>query len=276
MSRQIQTESNNILFTRSNSQVFRMTRIDYRKDISTPKNSSNSNLHSPNFNTVPQTTLGVHSKFEFDLNELKSKLNKKDEECSQNQTKILELQKSIKNIENKLIDISKENIELKKKRENALNEILSIQKKTIGIANISTGILNSSYQGSQLYDWSRKLINELENFYKDFLDIISFMNSKEGTKLFIQLENKINILLSNLKEFNDDHMESFKKSERESIRCSSHPKQPNPEYVFSKIKLQSIEETDNSKSIPKLIRINSSNTGFKAIKNITCKLYKKF
>ena len=174
--------------------------------------SQHSNENSIGKNNTKQNELSIN--LENEINKLRIELGKKNQEIFENKNIIVKLEEKLKENEKQIVEKGNENMELKKRRENARLEIQKMEAKTCKKTNYTNinevteqiFYLNAFFQNTLLF--------QLESFYKDFVNILEYMTTIESKSKFITLEQKINSIISVLKELSSDKNELKKAVEK--------------------------------------------------------------
>jgi len=168
-------------------------------------------------NNLNETNINLGS----EINDVKKLLEFKSLECNKSEKKVVELKQSNSILEQKIVILTNENIELKKKREQAKQEIINLNNISARCRSnskercdsdcnrLNTGQdVNSPINKEQFEHIN--IIKDLSQVYKDLVNLIVHIKSKESRDQFIQIENNLNQILSNLKENANEEKESVK------------------------------------------------------------------
>lgn len=116
--------------------------------------------------------------------------------------------------------MTKENIELKQRRENAKAEIKELYKRSPSANSAQPSQASRKESFDQSENQIIILRNCLEKLYKEFV-VNTFTNdckgmSKQEREVSIKIEKKLNNLLSDLRDINDDVLKCFSKCHSQS------------------------------------------------------------
>jgi len=183
----------------------------YREDPNKTKNSiikickASINNNSQNLSIITKSNDSTYS-IESEIIDIKKMLDLKIEENKKSEKKISELQEKVTSLENKIIDLTNENIELKKRREQAKHELLSLNKVKVNMENEEANEpqWKEGCKEINVLHIIQNIINEIRIVYKDLVNLISLTNSEESRMLFIKIENRLNLMLSRLKEITEE------------------------------------------------------------------------